>query len=226
MSFSTRSDPGVVSLRLVEKSPSDVPAAARPSLSDDALVARIRSGDTRVASALCDRLWPQVDRTIRRLLGRSDSDCDDIRQVAMIELVNTISRYRGECSLDRWAQSITAHIIFKHIRRRNLERRLFSELLLDSPHASPVHLERASASRELLTLVAKHMDDLPESRAWAFVLHDVLGYDLSEIAEMTETSVAAAQSRLSRGRRELHAAIAKDTQLSELLASEGVGALS
>jgi RNA polymerase sigma-70 factor, ECF subfamily len=225
MSFSTRTDP-LVTLRLVEKPSGDLPAGGRPSLPDDALVNRIRSGDTQVASALCDRLWPQVDRTIRRLLGRSDSDCDDIRQIAMIELVNTISRYRGECSLDRWAQSVTAHIIFKHIRRRNLERRLFSELLLDSPHASPIQLERASASRELLTLVAKHMDDLPEARAWAFVLHDVLGYDLSEIAEMTETSVAAAQSRLSRGRRELHAAIAKDSQLSELLASEGVGALS
>lgn len=216
-----------MTLRLVEKSPAALPAApARPAVSDDALVARIRSGDTQVASLLCDRLWPQVDRTIRRLLGRNDSDRDDIAQIAMIEIVNTIGRYRGECSLDRWAQSVTAHIIFKHIRRRNLERRLFSELLLDSPHASPVQLERSSASRELLALVAKHMDNLPEARAWAFVLHDVLGYDLNEVAEMTETSVAAAQSRLSRGRRELHAAIAKDTQLAELLASEGVGVSS
>jgi RNA polymerase sigma-70 factor (ECF subfamily) len=225
MSFSTRSDPRV-NLRLVEKSPGAPAVDQRPSLPDEALVNRIRSGDTQVAAVLCDRLWPQVDRTIRRLLGRNDSDCDDIRQIAMIELVNTISRYRGECSLDRWAQSVTAHIIFKHIRRRNLERRLFSELLLDSPHASPIQLERASASRELLALVARHMDDLPEARAWAFVLHDVLGYDLSEVAEMTETSVAAAQSRLSRGRRELHAAIAKDSKLAELLASEGVGVMS
>ena len=205
----------------MHRSPDDASPTPKPTLNDDDLISRIRSSDPQVASALCDRLWPQVERTIRRLIGRTDSDRDDLAQIAIIELVNTISRYRGECSLDRWAQAVTAHIVFKHLRRRNLERRLFSELLLDSPYASSVHLEKASASRELLARVAGHMNTLPEKQAWAFVLHDILGYDLHEIGEMTGVTVAAAQSRLSRGRRELHAAIATDTELSELISLEG-----
>jgi DNA-directed RNA polymerase specialized sigma24 family protein len=37
----------------------------------------------------------------------------------------------------------------------------------------------------------------------AVLLHDVLGHDLSEIAAMTDSSVAAVQTRLVRGRGEL-----------------------
>ena len=94
------------------------------------------------ARRLCDRLWPQVDRTLRRLLGRFDSDREDLGQISLIEIVNTIGRYRAECSLDRWAQTVTAHVVFKHLRRRNLERRLFSELLADDAYAAP-HSRRA-----------------------------------------------------------------------------------
>jgi RNA polymerase sigma-70 factor (ECF subfamily) len=191
---------------------------------DRALVAAVKQGDDTVASSFCARVWPAVDRTIRRLLGKNDADRDDVAQLALIELVNTIGRYRGDCSLDAWAQTITSHVIFKHIRRRRIERRIFTDLLGDdavSVPASPVRDEWRSSTREMLGRVAAHLDDMASERAWAFVMHDILGYDLREIAEMTESSVAAAQSRLVRGRRELHERVAGDPSLVDLL--EGMG---
>jgi RNA polymerase sigma-70 factor, ECF subfamily len=209
--------PGV--LRLVPRAP-NAPAPDAPAAPDDrALVAAVQAGDTAVASALCERVWPQVDRTIRRLLGGRDADRDDVAQLALIELVSTIGRYRGDCSLDSWAQTITSHVVFKHIRRRQLERRIFTDLLGDDvPASNGAHQpEQRSTTRELLARVASHLDDMNADRAWAFVMHDVLGYDLREIAEMTKSSVAAAQSRLVRGRRELHGRIGADPALVELM---------
>lgn len=197
--------------------------AASPALDDAELLAALRAGDAGAATALHDRARPQVDRTIRRLLGAGDVDHDDVAQQAMIELVSTIDRYRGECSLDSWTSTITAHAIYKHIRRRRTERRIFSaldaDLLADTRSSSKT--SREAIARNLMTRVRVHLDAIDESKAWAFVLHDVCGYDLREIARITGVTVAAAQTRLVRGRREVHERIASDPELADLLDTIG-----
>jgi RNA polymerase sigma-70 factor (ECF subfamily) len=209
-------------LRLIRGSGGDATREPHPDsrLEDQALVAAVQSGDPKIAFQFCARLSPQVNRTVRRLLGRIDSDHDDIVQISLIEIVQTIGRYRGDCSLDRWAQTVTAHAVFKHIRRRKLERQIFTSVLSDQAQPGPFSLDQQAIARGLLARVAGHLDELNESRAWAFLLHDGLGFDLGEIAEMTGTSVAAAQSRLSRGRRELHERIARDPELADLLRAQ------
>jgi RNA polymerase sigma-70 factor (ECF subfamily) len=206
-------------LRLVPRDAATPPPEPRPTFDDRALVEAVRAGAPGVASTLCDRVWPQVDRTIRRLLGHRDADRDDVAQLALIELVNTIGRYRGDCSLDSWAQTITSRVIFKHLRRRQFERRVFTDLLVDGSIelAGPPQTEGQSAMRQLLGRVAAHLDQMNEDRAWAYVMHDILGYDLREMARMTAKTVAATQSRLVRGRRELHQRISADAALVELI---------
>jgi RNA polymerase sigma-70 factor (ECF subfamily) len=211
-------------LRLVPGAAAGVRPPARPALDDRALVAAVQEGQAQVASALCDRVWPQVDRTVRRLLGWRDSDRDDVAQLSLIEIVNTIGRYRGDCSLDTWAQAVTANVVFKHIRRRRTERRIFSDLLVDDETAAPVQAEWRSATRELLGRIASHLGEMNVGRAWAFVLHDIFGHDLREVAQMMKASVAATQSRLVRGRRELHKRIAGDPALVDLMQGTGEGA--
>jgi RNA polymerase sigma-70 factor (ECF subfamily) len=207
-------------LRLV--SGSSLPArTVSPALDDSELLAALRAGDTAAAAALHDRVRPQVDRTVRRLLGPGDFDGEDVAQQAMIELVSTIDRYRGDCSLDSWTSTITAHAVYKHIRRRKTERRIFGALEGDGFAETRSHSRTGHDAlvRSVLSRVLGHLNAVDESKAWTFVLHDVCGYDLREIAQITATSVAAAQSRLVRGRREVHERIASDPELANLLES-------
>jgi RNA polymerase sigma-70 factor (ECF subfamily) len=209
-------------LWLVTGSPqSSNAAAAAPAFDDSELLASVRRGDWGAATALHDRLRPQVDRTIRRLLGPHDPDQSDMAQQALIELVSTIDRYRGDCSLDWWTSSVTAHVVYKQIRRRKTERRLFGSLDAEflSGTRSPSRTGRDAILKNLVQRVLVHLDAIDEAKAWAFVLHDVCGYDLREIAQITGVSAAAAQTRLVRGRRAIHQRIADDPELADLLES-------
>jgi RNA polymerase sigma-70 factor (ECF subfamily) len=191
-----------------------------PSLDDSELLAALRAGDPSAATALHDRVRPQVDRTIRRLLGPRDVDHEDVAQLAMMELVFTIDRYRGDCSLDSWTGTLTAHVVYKHIRRRKTERRLFGAFdPEDAGMRSSSRTGREAIMRNLMQRVLAHLDRIDEAKAWTFVLHDVCGHDLREIAQITGVSVAAAQTRLVRGRREIHERIAGDPELANLLES-------
>src|SRR4051794_39808903 len=87
-----------------------------PPLDDAQLLAAVHSGDEHAASELHDRLRPRVDATIRSLLGAGHSDHDDLAQHTFIELVLSLHRFRGECSLERWAATIAARTVFKFLR--------------------------------------------------------------------------------------------------------------
>jgi RNA polymerase sigma-70 factor (ECF subfamily) len=178
----------------------------------------LRAGDPSAATALHDRVRPQLDGTIRRLLGPSDVDHQDVAQKALMEIVFTIDRYRGECSLDSWVSTVTAHVVYKHLRRRKTERRIFGLLApADVDLPSSLRASREIMLRDVSHRVRAHLGRMDPNKAWTFFLHDVCGYELREIAAITGVSVAAAQTRLVRGRREVHERIEADPELNGLL---------
>ena len=205
-----------------------VPSSAAPvrngGRSDVELLAGVRRGDPSMAEDFYWRVKPVVARTVRRLLGRLDQDGDDISQLTMMQLIEAVPRYRGDCPLDAWVSAVSANVIYKHIRRRRLERTLFSAVPFDddiAPWYGTRTTSNALATRELAARVGEHLAAMNAERAWAFLLHDVCGYALAEIAGICQISPAAAQSRLVRGRRELHARIDVDPALVELLGRDG-----
>ena len=202
---------------IVGERPAAAAVTPKPALDDTELLAALKAGDPSAATALHDRAHSVVERTIKRLLGARDVDSEDLCQLAFLELVDTIEQFRGDCPLNAWVSVIAARVVYRHLRRRKLERRFFS--------ASPLQLvpdvisapRQSSVLRDLVRRVDDHMKRVDENRAFTFLLHDAYGYDLKEIAQITGVSVSAAQSRLVRGRREVHERIANDPGLARAL---------
>jgi RNA polymerase sigma-70 factor (ECF subfamily) len=190
-----------------------------PGLDDAQLLAAVTSGDEHAASELHDRLRPRVDMTIRSLIGPGHSEHDDLAQQSFVELVVSFDRYRGECSLETWAATIAARTVFKYLRRRTTERKIFREPCdeeVDEP-SSRSSLKRQVVARDIASRVRRHLDEIDSAKAEAFLLHDVCGFDAREVAGIAKISEAAAHARIARGRRELQEKIANDPDLRDAL---------
>lgn len=212
--------PRTQSLRLVKQD--DLPAANHK---DAELLSSVRAGNPQSAVNFHDRVIGVVTRTVARLLGNRDPDYEDVIQQALIELVLAVDRFRGQCPLDAWVSIISARSVYRHLRRRKIERRLF---VLESSESMEYPSRSASNGvvlRSLIRRLESQLHAIEAKKAWTFVLHDVHGYDLTEIAEITGASVAAVQSRLVRARKELHSRISASGDLAaQLLEFAGQGA--
>ena len=189
-----------------------VPGAAEPLpvVSDREIVEAVVSGDMRVAAELYDRLAPTVDRTLYRVFGRRETDHEDLIQSAFEQIVATLARQRfaGACSLTTWASTIATHVGLNALRSRRRERKVVdrSEPLEAPPvsaRATTGDTERALGSRIELERLRGALALMDPAKAETVFLHDALGHELAEISVMMNVSVAAAQSRLVRGRKEL-----------------------
>jgi RNA polymerase sigma-70 factor (ECF subfamily) len=198
--------------------PSEQPPVTEEA-GDRALVGAVRAGDRRAAVALYNRLRPRLDVTVRRLLGRRDVDHDDLVQDALIEIVRSIDAFRGSSTLETWAFTIAARVVYKHVRRRVADRRVFSPEASDPDDIPGASESRRIEARNLVGRVREHLAAIDEDKAWTFLLHEIMGFALQDVAQITGVTVAAAQTRLVRGRRELHERIAADPELADALSA-------
>ena len=74
------------------------PAERRPRRSDEEILAGVRRGAQEVAEDFYWRVKPVVERTVRRLLGRLDRDGEDLVQIALVQLIESVTAYRRSMS--------------------------------------------------------------------------------------------------------------------------------
>jgi RNA polymerase sigma-70 factor (ECF subfamily) len=187
--------------------PEPEPRAPSRDYSDDEIVEAVIRGDGAIAGELYDRLHRTIDQTLCRILGRREADHEDLTQSAFEQVIKTLTtrRFAGACSLRTWASSVATHVALNALRARRRERGVFDRSEPDLPPraVSIDDPERNAWSRREIERVRAELAGMSPGRAEALLLHDVLGHDLAEIAALTGVSIAAAQSRLVRGRHEL-----------------------
>jgi RNA polymerase sigma factor (sigma-70 family) len=193
-----------------ERMAEDLRAAER----DRNTLRRLRSREPGAAAAFYDRARPIIDAVLVRLLGWGDQEYEDMAQMALHELVVSLNRFDERGSFVAWTSVITARLVYRVFRRRRLERRIFSDADVSETLQVVPDASATFAARRVIAGVKRELDELNPNFAWTFLLHDVCGYDLREVAHITGATLAATQSRLSRGRRELHERIRNNPSLA------------
>lgn len=173
-----------------------------------ALVLALRLGNPGAAVAVYQRLYPFVQRALRRVLRGHMADYDDLIQISFERIMNTLidGRYRGECSLPGWAMSIASHAALDSLRACKRERRLVDLESQSGPEftkATSVDAERSLIARSELDRLQDTLSRMRPLDARVLLLRHGFGCSLAETAAALGSTQHATASRLARARREL-----------------------
>jgi RNA polymerase sigma-70 factor (ECF subfamily) len=177
------------------------------------LIEQIRTGDSRAFSELMNRYKSQVAGIAYRVVGDYD-DAGDVTQLVFIKTAANLNRYDSSKRFSTWLYRITVNASIDYLRRhrRHVHEQLdnYAETL-ENLEASPAQIYHR---KYLRYLILKAAEQLSARQRAAFVLKDMEGYDIPEVAKIMDMPEATVRWYIHRARlrlrRELRASLSDD----------------
>jgi RNA polymerase sigma-70 factor, ECF subfamily len=177
--------------------------------SDDAeLVRRALTRDDRAFRTIMERHNRRLYRIARSIL-RSDSEAEDVVQEAYVKAFTRLGGFRGDSSLATWLSRITMNEAFGRLRRErppaDLEtfeaQRTEAQIIRFPQTGTSDDPERTMAQREILQLVERATDNLPEIFRIVFMTRAIEGMSTEDTANLLGLQPDTVKTRLHRARR-------------------------
>ncbi|MER9058066.1 RNA polymerase sigma factor [Mesorhizobium sp. M0213] len=155
---------------------------------------------------------------IARGVVRNDSEAEDIVQEAYVSAFAHLESFRGDASLATWLSRIVINEALGRLRNR---RRMVA--MPENPQAEIIRFplnpsddpERTMAQRQILELVERATDSLPDVYRIVFVARVIEGLSIEETAELLGVRPETIKTRLHRARALVRKAL--DDQIGPVL---------
>lgn len=178
---------------------------ARPDESD--LVRRACSRDGSAFRTIMERHNRRLYRIARAVL-RDDSEAEDAVQEAYVRAFANLQTFRGDSSLATWLGRIVLNEALGRLRRRRptvstdtMEVSRNDAQIIQFPNAMTTEdPERTMAQREILKLVERATESLPDIFRTVFVTRVIEGMSVQETAELLDIEPETVKTRLHRAR--------------------------
>jgi RNA polymerase sigma-70 factor (ECF subfamily) len=167
---------------------------SRAQRGDEAAFASIYEAHKRTVYALCLRMT------------RSSALAEDLTQDAFLQVFRKIATFRGESAFSTWLHRLVVNLVLMRLRRKAINEVSLDhpEMINDQPAKRDYGVEdlRLAGSIDRIGL-ERAMSQLPPGYRAVVFLHDVEGYEHSEIARMKCTSAGNSKSQLHKARLKL-----------------------
>lgn len=184
----------------------DLVAAARPGPDDARREAAVRE--------LVRRLNPRLFRVARGIV-ESDAEAEEVVQEAYLAAFGKIDQFRGEAAFATWITRIAINAARMHQRRARpqesydtvTEEPADPANVLSFPGTGSERPEAALGRAQLRALMERAVAALPTDMRLPFLLHEVEGVSIRQIATDLSLNPITVKTRLFRARRRLRAAL-------------------
>jgi RNA polymerase sigma-70 factor (ECF subfamily) len=187
--------------------PAPAPRIAVPS--DDAeLVRRALARDDIAFRIIMERHNRRLYRIARGIL-RNDTEAEDVVQEAYVKAFTHLDGFRGDSSLATWLSRIVMNEALGRLRRERLAvdldtfeaQRTEAQIIQFPQTVTSDDPERTMAQREILQLVERATDNLPEIFRIVFITRVIEGMSVEETADLLGLQPKTVKTRLHRARR-------------------------
>lgn len=188
-----------------------------------ALIEGCRRCDKASLAAVFRAEAPFMERVLQRIVG-SRSDVEDLLQLSFEYAIRAFPSFRGEASVRTWLTRIAVRTALHHLKSPARKRRVSFEVIEGGQGAlSPSRPQHEAEARARLAVLYEHLAELDPKQRTAFVLFQVEGRPMEEVAALMDTNVSTTKSRVMWARRKLFARLSKDPRTRGWLAEYGAG---
>ena len=181
-------------------------------LTDQALVAKARAGDTDAFGVLVERHGRSLFRLAYRMTG-NEQDGEDVVQESFLRAYRQLSKFDERATFGTWLYRIASNCSLDLVRsrkRRSEHLAPVDDEMEDSmqslPSGDPTP-ERVALSSELRGRVAEAMNELSPTERTAFVLRHFEGMRIEEVSRVLECQPSAAKHSVFRAVQKLRRAL-------------------
>ena len=192
-------------------------------LDDQTLVRLALAQDADAVRTIMTRHNQRLYRLARSILV-DDSEAEDVLQEAYMRAFSSISGFRGDAALATWLSRIVINEALARLRKKRRfstvpppqPGKLTAELIAFPHTVSPDNPERQMAQRQILELIEKATDGLPENFRSVFMARAIEGLSVEETADLLDIKPETVKTRLFRARKLLREKL--EAQMGEVLA--------
>ncbi|UVK53569.1 RNA polymerase sigma factor [Mesorhizobium sp. AR02] len=189
--------------------PATTPEAAESHSAELLLVHRALAREADAFRVIIKTHNQRLYRIARGIL-RNDAEAEDVVQEAYVRAFASLATFRGDSSLATWLSRIVINEALGRLRKRrrtvampeNPEARIIRFPL--NPSDDP---ERTMAQRQILALVERATDSLPDIYRMVFVARVIEGLSMEETADLLGVRPETVKTRLHRARSLLRKAL-------------------
>ena len=177
---------------------------------DRELVARCRNGEELAFEELVRKYQQTVLNLAYHYLG-FQKDFEDVAQKIFTKVYFSLPKFDIRRPFFPWLYRIAVNQCYDELRRiRRLRTRTFSELSTEETNNVENLISQHEVSqssdedrREMLALLHKMLDQLPDQQRMAIVLRDIEDFPYSKMAEILKCTEQAARLKVFRARSRL-----------------------
>lgn len=169
----------------------------------DTVIRKAMAGDANAFRIIVEDHQDFVFAVAHRFVNNT-RDAEDLAQETFLRLWKSISRYKAEIKLTTWLYKIVTNICLDYLKSKQRKQDT-RHLALESGEEirAPQSADQAVIDEELKTLLIKAAETLTPKQKAVFILRDLEGLDVPEVAGILQMPAGNIKSNLFHARTKM-----------------------